>query len=85
MGTTENTAYIGSLGWSDVERMKFNARATVMKYAQSILSRFPRKQSSEKQTKSVMFIIVAVGIITVIRCIAKYYQSLYETRLMSPE
>jgi len=75
MSTTENIAYIDSLGWSGMERMKFNTGAKFMKYAQSVLSRLPREQSSENQTKAIMFIIVGVGIVTVVRCIAKYYQS----------
>lgn len=75
MSTAENAAYIDSLGWSDMKRMKFNARAKLMEYAQSVLRRLPREQSSENQTKAIMFIIVVVGIITVIRCTAKYYQS----------
>ena len=72
MSTTENIAYIDSLGWSDMERMKLNTGAALMKYAQSVLSRLPREQSSENQTKAIMFIIVGVGIITVVRCTAKY-------------
>lgn len=75
MGTAKNTAYIDSLGWSNMERMKFDARAKLMGYTQSALSRLPREQTSENQTKAIMFIIVVVGIITVVRCTAKYYQS----------
>ncbi|MDD5327072.1 MAG: ABC transporter transmembrane domain-containing protein [Phycisphaerae bacterium] len=75
ISTAEDTAYIDSLGWSGMERMKFNAGARLMKYAQLALSRLPREQSSENQTKAIMFLIIGVGIITVIRCLAKYYQS----------
>jgi ABC-type multidrug transport system fused ATPase/permease subunit len=75
MSTAENTAYIDSLGWSGMERMTFNVRVTLMKYAQSVLSRLPREQTSENQTKAIMFIVVAVGILTIVRCTAKYYQS----------
>ncbi len=75
MNTAGNTAYIDSLGWSGMERMRFNTGAAIMKYAQSILSRLPREQTSENQTKAIMVIILGVGIITVVRCLAKYYQS----------
>jgi subfamily B ATP-binding cassette protein MsbA len=75
MSTAENAAYINNLGWSAIERMNFNVRVKLMGYAQSVLSRLPREQSSENQTKAIIFIIVLVGIITVIRCTAKYYQS----------
>jgi len=34
----------------------------------------PREQTSENQIRVVMFIILAVGVITVIRCLAKFYQ-----------
>ncbi|MFA5238551.1 MAG: ABC transporter transmembrane domain-containing protein [Phycisphaerae bacterium] len=75
ISTAEDTAYIDGLGWSGMERMKFNAGARLMKYAQLALSGLPREQSSENQTKAIMFLIIGVGIVTVIRCLAKYYQS----------
>ncbi len=41
---------------------------------ESMLSLLPRQQSSENTTKAVVFIVGAIGVVTVIRCWAKFYQ-----------
>jgi ABC-type multidrug transport system fused ATPase/permease subunit len=38
------------------------------------LSFLPRQQTKETKTKAVIFIILAIGVVTIIRCIAKFYQ-----------
>ncbi len=38
------------------------------------LNLLPRQQTKENKTKAVIFIILAIGVVTIIRCIAKFYQ-----------
>jgi ABC-type multidrug transport system fused ATPase/permease subunit len=75
INTPHNNAYIDSLSWSKLERIKWNIKTVVMKYAQAALSGLPRDRSEDSLTKAVIFIVLVIGIITVIRCLAKYYQS----------
>ncbi len=42
--------------------------------AQWALSFLPREQSQVNRTKVVIFIILAIGVVTIIRCLAKFYQ-----------
>lgn len=56
-------------------RFKLAAKAAVIERAEAAISILPREQAGAGQTKAIIFIIVGVGIITVIRCIAKFYQS----------
>jgi len=44
-------------------------------FAQWAVSFIPRDQTQDNRTKAVAAIIVAVGVLTVIRCLAKFYQS----------
>jgi subfamily B ATP-binding cassette protein MsbA len=43
-------------------------------YVEKVLSFLPREQTKENKTNTVMFIIVLMGIFTIIRCLAKFYQ-----------
>jgi subfamily B ATP-binding cassette protein MsbA len=49
-------------------------KAIGVKLAQKIVSVTPRGQTEAGRTKAVMFIILVVTVLTVIRCIAKFYQ-----------
>ncbi len=43
-------------------------------YVEKALSFLPRGQTKENKTQTVIFIIVVMGIFTIIRCLAKFYQ-----------
>jgi len=55
--------------------MKNSAREKVIEVAQWALSFLPREQSQDNKIKAVIFIVLGVGVITIIRCSAKFYQS----------
>ena len=41
---------------------------------EKLLSLLPRERTKETKTKAVIFIILAMGVFTIIRCLAKFYQ-----------
>jgi len=41
---------------------------------ENLINILPREQTSENKTKAVIYIIIGIGIITVIRCTAKFFQ-----------
>jgi len=43
-------------------------------YLEKCMSFLPRQQTAENKRKAVVFIILAMGVFTVIRCLAKFYQ-----------
>jgi len=43
-------------------------------HVEKMLSFLPRQQTRENKTKTVIYIILAMGIVTIIRCLAKFYQ-----------
>jgi subfamily B ATP-binding cassette protein MsbA len=43
-------------------------------YLEKALSFLPREQTKETKAKTVIYIILAIGVVTIIRCLAKFYQ-----------
>ena len=43
-------------------------------YVEKALNSLPRGRTKENKIQTVIFIIVAMGIFTIIRCLAKFYQ-----------
>ena len=74
LNTPENKAHIDSLQLGTFERMQWAVKMAVIQRAQWTISFLPRGQSDTNKTKTVVFIILAIGVITVIRCLAKFYQ-----------
>jgi ABC-type multidrug transport system fused ATPase/permease subunit len=74
LNTPENKAYIDSLQLGVVGRMERAVKTMVIKRAQWMISFLPREQNVANKTKAVVFIILAMGVVTVIRCLAKFYQ-----------
>ncbi len=65
------------------ERQKLNlaqrvaepAKLALAQQAQRLVKLLPRKETGENKTRAVTFIILVVGLMTVVRCVAKFYQS----------
>ena len=74
MVTPYDQAYIESLDWSTVRRMKFRAAVVGLRAAQRVVSLLPREQTDRNQIIAVVALMVAVTVLTVIRCVAKFYQ-----------
>ena len=67
---------ISSAGLDDTKVLTFNtgAKPFYVDRLESWLRLLPREQTSENQIRVVMSIILAVGVVTIIRCLAKFYQ-----------
>ena len=66
--------YLESLDWSGLERLKYQARFGALTAAGWAVSYLPRGETDENKTKAIVVIMVAMLIITLIRCVAKFFQ-----------
>jgi ABC-type multidrug transport system fused ATPase/permease subunit len=64
----------GSSNISATDRIKWMARMALVERAQRLVGLLPRGQTAENEIKAVIFIILAMVIVTIIRCIAKFFQ-----------
>ncbi len=69
--TPYNEPYVKSLDWKRSRRLQWRAETAVAQGALRLVSLLPRDVSP---IKAVLVIVLGVGIITVIRCTAKFYQ-----------
>jgi ABC-type multidrug transport system fused ATPase/permease subunit len=74
LNTPYNTVFVGSLQWSELGRLKSNGRVFLAERLQHLVSFLPRPDGRADRTKAVIYIILAVGVITIIRCLAKFCQ-----------
>jgi len=67
---------VNNAGSADTKVLTFNTgpKPFYLDRLESWLRLLPREQTSENKTRTVMFLILAVGVVTVIRCLAKFYQ-----------
>jgi ABC-type multidrug transport system fused ATPase/permease subunit len=59
---------------SVIDRIKWTARMAIVERAQRVVRLLPRGQTAENKIKAIIFIILAMVIVTIIRCIAKFSQ-----------
>ena len=69
-----STGFAG-LKWGQLDRIRWTAKMATAQHAQKLISLLPREQTKENKIKAIILIMIAVGIVTIIRCIAKFYQS----------
>jgi len=55
--------------------LETSAKEKIITAARWSISFLPREQNRSQKTKTIVFIILAIGVITIIRCLAKFYQS----------
>ncbi|MHC4423379.1 MAG: ABC transporter transmembrane domain-containing protein [Planctomycetota bacterium] len=72
--TPEDKAYLDSLEFGIVGRAERAVKMAVVDRARWVVSFLPRGQGGAGRTKAVVYIILAIGVITVVRCLAKFYQ-----------
>ncbi len=67
---------INKEGVADPKTITFNTgpKPFYVNHLEKWLSFLPRQQTAESTTKTVIFIILAMGAVTIIRCLAKFYQ-----------
>ncbi|MBN1361425.1 MAG: ATP-binding cassette domain-containing protein [Sedimentisphaerales bacterium] len=74
MATPYNDAYIDSLDWSALKRVKFYGSLVGLRAAQRLVGLLPREQTPRNRIIAVVAIMILVTVLTLIRCIAKFYQ-----------
>jgi len=59
-----------------VDKLRFDTgpKPFYVDHVEKWISLLPRQQTSENKIKTVIIIIVAMGVVTIIRCLAKFYQ-----------
>jgi len=74
LSTPSNRSAVESLKRGHIERSKWGMKIRLAEYAQWAVSFLPREQTSESKIRAVIFIMLAMGLITIVRCTAKFYQ-----------
>ncbi|MHC4521462.1 MAG: ABC transporter ATP-binding protein, partial [Planctomycetota bacterium] len=74
LNTPHNRAYIDSLEWPAHRWIEWRGKLIGLDIARAAVSYLPRGQTDRNQIQAVVAIMVVMLIITVIRCVAKFYQ-----------
>jgi len=74
LNTHHNEAYVQTMQWNSIERNSWAIKNALINRTQWALSFLPRQQTNENKIRAVVFIISAMAVITIIRCLAKFYQ-----------
>lgn len=74
LGTPQNRPAVDALRWSPLRYIKWRAQLTGLAAARWAVAFLPRGQSAEDQIRAVSAIMVVMLLITIVRCVAKYYQ-----------
>ncbi len=74
MSTPFNHAYIETLNWSVFKRIKWRVSLAGLGVARWAVNFLPREQSERNKVAAITVIMVGMLIITIIRCVAKFYQ-----------
>ncbi len=61
-------------GWKGFRRLQWQVGGAVVRAGQRLVQYLPREQTRENQVKAVLIIVLGISVLTVIRCVAKYYQ-----------
>ena len=63
-------------GIAETKTLTFNTgpKPFYVNHLEKCLNLLPREQTKENKTKAIIFIMLAIGVVTIIRCIAKFYQ-----------
>ena len=80
--TPSNDDFIKRLDWSSVRRSRWSLKLALMERAQWTVNFLPREQAQANKADAVVFIILTMGVITIIRCLAKFYQGYMAHKVM---
>jgi subfamily B ATP-binding cassette protein MsbA len=74
LNTPNNRSAVESLKKGYFERSKWGMKIRLTEHAQWAVGFLPREQTSESKIRAVIFIMLAMGLLTIVRCTAKFYQ-----------
>jgi ABC-type multidrug transport system fused ATPase/permease subunit len=80
--TPSDEGFISELDWSRIRRTRWSLNLALVSKAQWAVGFLPREQDQASKTDAVVFIIIAMGVLTVIRCLAKFYQGYMAHKVM---
>jgi ABC-type multidrug transport system fused ATPase/permease subunit len=75
LSTPLNEEYIESLGWSGIKKAQLGFKEAFVGRTHWAISSLPRDKVDETRTMAVVYIIVLLLVVTLIRSIAKFYQT----------
>jgi len=71
---TSRDKLVDNSQWSGFEKIKWKSKMALIEHAQWAVSFLPREQTADNKIKAVIVIIIVIGVVTVARCLAKFYQ-----------
>ena len=80
--TPSDEDFISGLDWSSIRSTKWSFKLALAAKAQWAVGFLPREQGQANKTDAVVFLIIAMGILTIIRCLAKFYQGYMAHKVM---
>ena len=80
--TPSDEDFILRLDWGRVRRTRWSLKLGLIAKAQWAVGFLPREQNQTNKTDAVIFIILAMVVVTIIRCLAKFYQGYMAHKVM---
>jgi len=74
--------FVSGLHWSTVRRTRWSLKLGLMYKAQWAIGFLPRQQDETAKINAVIFIILAMVVLTFVRCLAKFYQGYTAHKVM---
>ncbi|MHC4842875.1 MAG: ABC transporter transmembrane domain-containing protein [Planctomycetota bacterium] len=82
LNSPANKEFIETLNWSGIRNAKWSFQLALIDRAQNLVSFLPREVSKENKRSAIVFIILSIGVLTLIRCLAKFYQDYMAHKVM---
>ncbi|MDD5134235.1 MAG: ABC transporter transmembrane domain-containing protein [Phycisphaerae bacterium] len=80
--TTADKAFMDRENWGFIRAVQWNIGKFFFGKAQKALSLLPRQSTKEGKTGAVIFIMAVMLVMTIIRCIAKFYQDYFAQKVV---
>jgi ABC-type multidrug transport system fused ATPase/permease subunit len=80
--TPYDKEFMSELEWSGVRRTRWSLKLSLLAKGQWAVGFLPRAQDQASKVDAVVFIIIAMGVITIVRCLAKFYQDYTAHKVM---
>ncbi|MHC4187455.1 MAG: ABC transporter transmembrane domain-containing protein [Planctomycetota bacterium] len=82
LNTPANKEFIETLDWNDIRNTRWSVQLALIDRAQRLVGFLPRDVSKESKRRTIVFIILSIGVLTLIRCLAKFCQDYMAHKVM---
>ncbi|MHC4130417.1 MAG: ABC transporter transmembrane domain-containing protein [Planctomycetota bacterium] len=82
LNTSANKEFIETLNWSNIRNARWSFQLALIDRAQRLVGFLPRDVSKESKRRTIVFIILGIGVLTLIRCLAKFCQDYMAHKVM---